>query len=146
MKSRQFLAGFGAVGLFVGTTVSASPANALTEWDYCHVGGVYDADMSAGTTYVSSSSYWRVTQHQMTILGTGQDENNLNAQLRHGTNTPIYWAWSRGNIVSDQTYTASVNADVPKSAKPEMYTKAVFDFNGPDPSCYTLITLDGIDQ
>ena len=130
--------------MLCGAVVAYAPAaNALIEWDYCGDGG---DSLTTGTTYVSSSSgtRWNVSKHQMTIGGNTAKENNLQAQLRHNTNAPVYWSWVRNNIEGNQTYAPTPNSEVPRAS--EMYTLGIFDQNGGDPRCYTLIQLDGIDQ
>lgn len=139
MKTSRIAIATGACLLVCG--LAAPPAQALTEWDYCSADGDV---LTAGTTYVASGTRWYVSKHQMTI-DNDADQNNLRARLRHRDNAPIYWAYTSGdNIDGGQTYVKLPQTTVPKPA--EMYTGATMEQFLDDPSCYTLIQLDGVDQ
>lgn len=130
-----------AAALLVASLAQAPSANALTEWDYCGDGG---DTLAAGTAYVAQGTGWYVSKHSMTISGNSANLNNLAARLRHSTNAPVYWSWNKSNAVGGTTYSPTPQVNVPHSS--EFYTQAIFDQNGGDPRCYTLIQLDGVDQ
>lgn len=140
---RQRLRGIAiaSVSVFTVGIVVAAPAHATTEWDYCSPSNDNDG-LTSGINWSSyGTSSYDVGYVDLTITGNTASENNLYAQIRAGDHSPVYFSWYYGGADGEETYRRDVDQAIPRSVDPEFWSKAIFDQNGPDPSCTNLIDI-----